>query len=62
MDWAIFAAESETDIIFQHKLHKEQHQTMLSDILLPVALLITSGDWTFQQDKSSVHQMLDKVK
>ena len=31
------------------------HQDMLGDNLLPIAPLITSGNWTFQQDNDSVH-------
>lgn len=56
MVWAAFAAGGTIPIVFMpNKMNSIMYQDMLGDNLLPIAPLITSGDWTFQQDNASVH-------
>ena len=53
---AAIAAGGTTPIVFMHeKMNSIMYQDMLGDNLLPIAPLITSGNWTFQQDNASVH-------
>ena len=41
--------------VIDTKMNAEEYQDMLDDTLLPNAQLVTSGDWTFQQDNGSIH-------
>ena len=62
MVWAAIAADGTTSIVFIHeKMNSIVYQDMLGDNLLSIAPLITSGNWTFQQDSASV-QVLKSTK
>ena len=51
MVWGAFAANgSLPTAVVDAKMNAEKYQDMLSDTLLPCAPLVTSEDWTFQQD------------
>ena len=50
------AAGGTNPIVVMHKkMNSIMYQDMLGDNLLPIAPLITSGNWTFQQDNASDH-------
>ncbi|GIX87486.1 hypothetical protein CEXT_389091 [Caerostris extrusa] len=56
MVWTVFEANSAIEIVFvENKMNSVLYQDMLADSLLPVTLLITSRDWTFQQYNTSEH-------
>ncbi|GBN21256.1 hypothetical protein AVEN_85131-1 [Araneus ventricosus] len=57
---AALAACGAIEIVFvENRMILVLYQDMLADSLLPVVLLITSRDWAFQQDNTSV---LDEVE
>ena len=37
------------------KMNSEKQQDMLGDSLFPSATLVTLGNWTIQEDNSSIH-------
>ena len=41
--------------VIDKKMKAETFQDMLGDTLLSYAPLVTSGDWLFQQDNTSIH-------
>lgn len=56
MVWGAFASNGTTPIVFiSTRINSIKYQDILADNLLPTAPLITSGDFTFQQDNASVH-------
>lgn len=56
MIWGGFATVGTTPIVFvQGKMNSESYVDILADNLLPIAPLITSGDYLFQQDNAAVH-------
>ena len=56
MIWGAFAANGTIPIVvIDTKINAVKYQDMLGDTLLPNAPLVTSGDWTFQQDNASIH-------
>ena len=56
MVWGAIAAGGTTPIVFiKEKMNSIMYQDMLGDNLLPIAPLITSGSWTFQQNNASFY-------
>lgn len=56
MVWAGFSANGITPIVFwDKKVDSAAYQDMLAENLLPIAPLITSGDYLFQQDNATIH-------
>ena len=54
MVWAAIAVGGTTLIVFMHeKINSVMDKDIFEDNLLPIALLITSGSWTFHQDNAS---------
>ena len=54
--WGGFAANGTTPIAYSNvKSKSEDYQDVLSEKLLPEELLITSGEYIFQQDNAAIH-------
>ena len=57
MVWGGFSTAGSTDLIFcKPKMTSIDYQDILADHLLPVAPLITSGDYIFMQDNAPIHR------
>ena len=55
MVWGTFAANVTLPVaVIDTKMEEEKYQDMLRDTLLSYAPLVTSGDWTFQQDNANI--------
>ena len=56
MVWGTFAANVTLLIaVIDTKMKDEKYQDMLGHTLFSYAPLVTSRDWTFQQDNASIH-------
>ena len=56
MVWGAFAANGTLPIaVIDTKMNAEKYQDMLDDTLLSYAPIVTSEDWTFQQDNTNIH-------
>ena len=56
MVWGGFSAGGTTDLVFcKPKMTSVDYQDILADHLLPVAPLITCGDYIFMQTNSPIH-------
>ena len=56
MEWAGFAANGTTLIVFLNKkVNSTAYQDVLTERLLPVAPLFTYGDYLFEKDNATIH-------